>query len=391
MKASARVQATISVDRILNRGAYSNVLTAATVVQPPSDHPFYQRLVYTTIRHLPFIDAAIEASSSRPIADMDTTVSSVLRIAGAELVYLGTKPHAAVHEAVETTRTLGRSRASGFVNAVLRSLVELDPRPAGTVDESYPEAVVDAVNRAMGPIDGAAFLDASNSPAPTGVRVRSERPAHARYLDHDERLESLLATGTVDVIDPASAAVVAALDPQPGELILDMAAAPGGKTRAIADTAPGAMVIAVDRHRRRLVDAARRSSDIRAISWVVADGRTMPFRSHSFDRVLIDAPCTGLGVMRRRPEIRHRFTAQAARDASGLQSLLVERALEMVRPGGTVVYSACTVTPDETSEVVRGCGFHAPGGIDGRPWGDGVLLAPHITGTDGMFIAVHGT
>lgn len=387
MKGSARSQAATSLDRILRTGAYSNVLVRATAVTPLSDHRFYQRLVFTALRHIPFIDDVLSRASNRPLDRLDPLVLSVLRSATAEFVFLGTQPHAVVHEAVETTRSLGKARASGFVNAVMRSVVDARPNPTGAATESYPADVIDAVIDALGADDAEAFLEHSNEAAPVGIRMRSEHASQARYLAPGEDVARDIAANRIDVIDPASAAVVAALDPKPGDRVLDMAAAPGGKTRAIADAVGRGRVVGMDAHRRRLRDAAARSADIPTIVWLAGDGQHPPFADGSFDRVLVDAPCSGLGTMRRRPEVRYRFRSASEASYQALQRSMVEAAMRLVRPGGVVIYSACTVTHAETVEVVEDRGFQPPVGVGGTVRGAGTLLAPHTDGTDGMFIA----
>lgn len=390
MKTSARAQAATSIDRILDHGAYSNVLVRKAVVRPETDHGFYQRLVYTSLRHLPYIDGQIDGVASRRVETMDSTVRSVLRIGVAEIAYLGTQDHAAVHEAVETVRVLGRAKASGFVNAILRKVAASSPTPNGSAAESYPEVVRAVVSAALGPDGGVQFLLASNVPAPVGIRFR-KRTLHsgARYALPGEDVTALETAGTVDVIDPASAMVVAALAPKAGERVVDLAAAPGGKTRAIADAVGGnGRVVGVDSHHRRLRDAAHRSAALPRISWMVGDASEPPLTPGSFDKVLLDAPCTGLGTMRRRPEIRYRIEADAPERYGAVQRRLLMAAMALVAPGGRIAYSVCTVTNAETIAVVDGLGFKMPANIEGVRHGDGLLLAPHTTGTDGMFIAV---
>lgn len=390
MKTSARAQAATAIDRIIGRGAYSNVIVRKAAVLPETDHAFYQRLVYTSLRHLPYIDQQINGFASRGVETMDPTVRAVLRIGVTEIAYLGTQDHAAVHEAVETVRVLGKDQASGFVNAVLRKVAGSSPAPSGSVEESYPETIRELTSASLGKEDGDQFLLASNGPARVGIRFRKHTlHSGARYALPGEDVVALEAEGTVDVIDPSSAMVVAALAPQPGERIVDLAAAPGGKTRAIADAVGGnGRVIGVDIHHRRLRDAATRSAAMPRISWMVGDAGAPPFAPASFDRVLLDAPCTGLGTMRRRPEIRYRVEKDASQRYGDLQRRLLSAAMTLVTPGGRIVYSVCTVTTAETVGVVDGLGFRMPANIEGARHGDGLLLAPNITGTDGMFIAL---
>lgn len=191
----------------------------------------------------------------------------------------------------------------------------------------------------------------------------------------------------VAVQDAASIAVGNVVDARPGMRVADLAAAPGGKTAHLLEqVGEGGRLIAVDRHPRRVRDASRRVPEAR---WVVGDCRFPPLPEHSFDRVLLDAPCSGLGTMRRRPEVRIRATPAGVARLARAQSELVEASLHLVAPGGQLIYSVCTVTPEETIDVVDSYDF-SPADVPGRRWGKGTLMAPHLTGTDGMFVAVHG-
>lgn len=393
---STRALAARTLHRVLNEGAYSNVLVAKAELTDGADRGLYQRLVYDALRHLAGIDEAIAAATPRKLDRIQPEVLSVLRIGTAEIRYLQRAPHSAVLYSVEAVREIGKPKAAGFVNAVLRSVARSADAPVPA--DAYLGYQVWLFDRLTDLFDSEArsFMEGSNQPAETGIRSRDgiERGsetgiAGARYVVHDKTLETLVRDGSVDVIDPASVAVANALAVKPGDTVADLAAAPGGKTRVVADaTGPDGIVVACDIHLRRLTSARRRSSSFTQIRWVVADARTPPLRSGAFDRVLLDAPCTGIGTLRRRPEIRHKLAPDTSAAYGTLQRLLLERALDLVRPGGRLVYSVCTVFPEETTEVVGGLGGHAPAGIDGMALGDGVLLAPHVTGTDGMYISV---
>jgi 16S rRNA (cytosine967-C5)-methyltransferase len=188
------------------------------------------------------------------------------------------------------------------------------------------------------------------------------------------------------VQDAASIAVGNAVAADEGMRVIDLAAAPGGKTSHLLDQAgERGIVIAADSHRRRVSDARRR---VPGAHWVVADANDLPFKGATFERVLLDAPCSGLGTLRRRPEIRFRVTQAEVGRLARAQEGMLEKAMELVAPGGKLVYSVCTVTPEETIDVVEGRGFD-PAAVPGIVWGSGRLLAPHLTGTDGMFIALH--
>jgi len=393
---STRALAAYTLDRVLRGGAYSNVLVAQIHVGHGVDRSLYQRLVYEALRQLEGIDEAITRATDRKLGRIQPEVLAVLRIGTAELRYLHRASHSAVSEAVDAVRQLGRPKASGFVNGVLRSVDRTIDEPVSADDRSgYPQWLYERLVSAFG--DNAdAFMAASNEPGDTGIRSRDgvERGKEsgvpgARYITHDDSIAGLVDGGLIDVIDPASVAVVNALSVRPGDNVADLAAAPGGKTRAIADAAgPGGFVVACDIHIRRLATARKRSSAFGQVRWVIADAAAPPLAPASFDRVLLDAPCTGMGTLRRRPEIRHRIDEDAPGRFGALQRSMLTTALDLVAPGGRLVYSVCTVLPEETTDVVSGLGGRPPHDIGGMVLGDGKLLAPHITGTDGMFITV---
>ncbi len=383
-----------TIDRVMRSGAYSNIVVHETPLQG-RDRAAHQNLVFSALRWLVVVDRAIDEAANRSLTSLDPLVLAVLRIAGTELVVLGHAPHAVVDGAVDTIRALGQQRSSGFVNAVARSMAD---RAVPVVDplDSYPGWIKDAC---VGYVpDGAALLSALNAPAPVGLRRRTGGVIDAApvpgidgafYATPTTPVSQLEEAGTVDVVDPATTAVVQALAPSTGARCLDVAAAPGGKTRAIADRI-GRMgrLVAADVHGGRVRKARRRSTRYTTVRWVRADGTLPPWRVGSFDAVLLDAPCTGLGTLRRRPEIRHRLEPGAPERFGRLQRSMLERSLELVRPGGRLVYSVCTPFPEETIDVVAGMGGTAPERPNGTRWGDGLLLGPDTTGTDGMFISV---
>jgi 16S rRNA (cytosine967-C5)-methyltransferase len=169
-----------------------------------------------------------------------------------------------------------------------------------------------------------------------------------------------------------------------------MAAAPGGKTLHLLDQMEGTgLLIGADRHGRRVASARHRLREAGVeIPWVVADGVAAPFAPATFDRVLLDAPCTGLGTLRRRPEIRHRLDPDSPDRLAAQQRRLLDAALSLVKPDGFVVYAVCTVFAAETTMVVAERRAEAPDGLPGRPTGNGWLLGPHLTSSDGMFISL---
>lgn len=389
-----RATAATTVDRVVRTGAYSNIVVHTTELSD-RDRSAHQNLVFSTLRWMIPIDAAIEAAATRSLSRTDPKVLSVLRIAATELIVLGHSPHGVVDGAVDSIDELGVPRAKGYVNAVARKLVASPPATL-----SPREAFPSWMHRRI----AASFADADdlfaslNEPTPPGLRARrGQRLAaspvdgipDAYYASEETDMDEMRSSGDVDFVDPASSAVAAALDVRPDDVVADLAAAPGGKTRALADRLTGSgWIAAADRHRKRLIAASRRSIEIDRIEWIRTDALSPALRSESFDRVLLDAPCTGLGTVRRRPEIRHRIDEGAPERYGETQRTMLIQALALVAPRGRLVYSVCTLFSEETTDVVAGLGGRPPDMSIGEVTGDGRMLTPLNAGTDGMFISI---
>ena len=360
-KQSARRVAFEALLRIDHDGAYANLLLPSMLANSnlhDQDRRFVTDLVYGTTRMRRACDALVERFV---LTDPDPETRTLLRLGAYQLAFGGTARHAAVGETVE----LAPQRVRGFVNAVLRRVADApmiwDDLPS---ELSYPDWIVDRYIAECGHDDAIEALERMNI-AP---------------LVHER------ADGYVQ--DTASQWVGELVGAQPGELVLDLCAAPGGKATAMAAT--GATVIAADLqpHRAALVaDNARRLHY--DVPVVVADGTMSPFRHGSFDRVLIDAPCSGLGTLRRRPDARWRIAAHDIVDLAALQQRMLDAAAPLVRPGGTLVYSVCTVTAAESIDHRVPDGFELiddPLPAPWRPFGTGYRLLPHDDDTDGMVI-----
>ena len=337
----------------------------------------------------------MDGLSHRGIAAVDAGLLDVLRVAFHEVLFGRAAGHAVPDTAVESARARGYGRAAGFVNALVRNLQRRgEPDPPSGLAGIYglPQWVVDDLVSAWGEEAARAFMEAGHRDAPVAFRMRagaSLPPGLTPTAVPDVYLhpEGRVPPGAV-VQDPASAAAVQAVEAGPEDHVLEVGAAPGGKTMALWDMG-SARLAAVDIHEGRIRRAARRTARMGFEGWWVrADGARLPFRPASFDKVLVDAPCTGLGTLRRRPEIKFRVTQQERDRLAALQTRLLEEALRMVRPGGRVVYAVCTVTTAETTGAVAGMGGRPPEGLPGLPLEGGLLLGPHLTATDGMFISV---
>jgi 16S rRNA (cytosine967-C5)-methyltransferase len=406
-------------------GAYSNLLLPATLrdsTLDARDRSFTTELVYGTLREQRALDYLLAPLSDRRLDELDAPVRTALRLGAYQLAH-GVPSHAAVRETVE----VAPERARGYVNAVLRTLARLGPpwpwpedgSQALAVRLSYPDWIVERLVADFGVDDARDALTIGNEPPAVTLRVNPEtatpddvtRELRAAGADVERGTlveDALRVRGTGDPAqlapvaegratpqDEASQAVVAILDPQPGETIIDAAAAPGGKSTAIGERVGGdGRVLATDIHpgRAQLVARSANRLGLRCVLPVVADGRALPARPASADRVLVDAPCTGLGVLRRRAEARWRIRPEHVAPLARLQRELLHAAADAVRPGGVVVYSVCTLTYEETVGVdwaVREFPDLVTGPPPGPPWrphGRGALLLPHDANTDGMFV-----
>jgi 16S rRNA (cytosine967-C5)-methyltransferase len=353
------------LDRIDTGGAYANLVLAGMLDRSglaPADRRFVTDLVYGTTRMRRACDFLADRFLARPV---DGRVRNALRLGAYQLVFAGVPAHAAVGETV----AVAPRPARGLVNAVLRRVAE---SPVTWPDEatrlSVPDWIAARLAADLGPERAGAALAAMNEPAAAVER----------------------ADGYVQ--DPASQRVAAAVGAGPGERVLDLCAAPGGKATALAGA--GALVVAADIRPRRagLVAAnAARTGVADRVAVVAADGTRPPWRAGAFDRVLVDAPCSGLGTLRRRPDLRWRVDAAAVDRLVGLQRALLAAAADLVRPGGTLVYSVCTLTAAESTGVDAWLAEarpdlvpEPPPGDPWIPWGRGALLLPQAAGSDGM-------
>ena len=339
----------------MREGAFSNVLL--NQLGSDQDARLVRRLVYGTLRHLPEIDHNLAEVSSRGLDEIDDAVLDLLRVGGYELLMGDGAPHAALQ--------------LGIAPWILESLTG-----------------------AWGSEEAREFLQASQQPAPLTARVRpgADPGGGEAVAGIPDAYRVAEPAPGLEYMDPSSVAVGIAAGVLPGMVVADLAAAPGGKTLHLFDRMQGeGTLVALDHHERRARSARKRLRVAGVdIPWLIADARRPPLALAAFDRVLLDAPCTGLGTLRRRPEIRHRLRPDQPGQAGERQRQMISAALPLLKPDGLVVYSVCTVFSEETTQVVQGFAARAPDGLPGRAEGKGWLLAPHLTRTDGMFISLIG-
>jgi 16S rRNA (cytosine967-C5)-methyltransferase len=396
MVSPARRAAYETVLRVFEQDAYADrALRTAAASLDQRDRALAQRLAYGTIQRVRTLDYAIEELGRRPVRKLDPPVRAALRIGAYELGFLGTPRHAATNEAVELVRVARLDRAVAFTNAVLRRVGDgiaalIETLPEGALRHSYPDWVEQVWTRDLGRDGALELMRAQNEAPETVVRLVREEidgeptdvPGAYRVDRVDERA---LAEGRIWPQSRGSQLAGLVVGSREGERILDLCAAPGGKATQLLGE-----VTAVEKHPGRARELEENAARLgaRNVAVVRADARELPPELRDYDRALVDAPCSGLGVLASRPDLRWR-----AEPLPGLQLELLRAAAERVRPGGAIVYSVCTINADENEAVVDGSGLN-PEPL-GEEWPqfahprrpEFLLTRPDVHGTSGFFIA----
>src|SRR5882724_1657359 len=380
--------------RVENEGAYASSLLATMDERlRGDDRALCHELVLGVLRRQLWLDRVLDHFANRRIESVDLPVRLALRLGLYQLRFLArVPPSAAVNESVNLVGAAGLRSAAGFANAVLRRATrEPDYDPAAKVSDpieklaiesSHPSWLVERWADALGLEEAGRLALANNEPAPVAFRLTSRtiedadqaqriigeltaagvevRPSQIapnswRVIGHKHALlHKLTGEGLIYLQDEASQLVAHLLDARTGDRVLDVGAAPGSKTTLIGALAPRAMIVAGDLHQHRLrvlreLATAQGNDSIQA---VVADATgVLPFAKASFDRVLVDAPCSGTGTLRRNPEIRWRLKASDIDELSAKQEQILAQAAVMVRPGGRLLYSTCSLEIEENEAV----------------------------------------
>ena len=422
--------------RVEEAGAFASVLlTHATAELRADDRALCYELVLGVLRWQLWLDKLIEHCAGRAAAEIDAPVRRALRLGLYQLRFLTRVPQsAAVNESVNLMHEARARGAAGFVNAVLRRATrepDYDPAAEGAdelerlaIAVSHPAWLLARWLEAFGAMEAEALARANNRPPPVAFRVNEWRaksvdviaqlsaagvelqaseiaPGAWRVVNGTggAALRVLAAEGVVYTQDEASQLVAHVLGAQAGERVLDVCAAPGSKATHVAGLAGvRALVVACDLYEQRvhvIVEAAARQqlANVRAV--VLDAEQRLPFADASFDRVLVDAPCTGTGTLRHNPEIRWRLVPADIAELAARQQRILTNAARAVRRGGRLVYSTCSVEPEENEAVVNAflnahsnfkpVQVNAPTRLltatgAARTW-------PHRDGADGFFIA----
>ncbi|BCJ85125.1 16S rRNA (cytosine(967)-C(5))-methyltransferase RsmB [Effusibacillus dendaii] len=423
------------------QAAYSNLALQSALANhrlDPKDASLVTEIVYGTIQRLNTLDYRLHFFLKQPLAKLDGWVRNLLRMSVYQIDYLDRVPDfAVIHEAVEIAKRRN-SRLAGFVNAVLRNLLragaakfpsaEKEPTRHLSLLYSHPEWLLAEWVEQYGFEETTRILEANNGRPHLSLRanrMRGDREALQTALQK-RGIESALSevspdgivlktgvdiahlpefqAGLCTVQDESSMLVALSVNPQPGMRILDACSAPGGKTTHLAECMnDDGEVVAVDihEHKTKLVQHAAERLGLRSIRTEVGDAAELSAKwAQQFDAVLLDAPCSGFGVIRRKPDIKWRKTMSDVDAIHTTQLSLLRHAADAVKPGGVLVYSTCTIERKENQQIVRTLleersdfsieplDRYLPEAVvqkAGQP--DGWLqLLPHHFGTDGFFI-----
>ena len=430
---SARKEALSVLTACRVRGAWADAaLNAHLKGLSPADAGLCSRIVYGVLQNETLLDFYLSGFCSQKLDHLQPPLAEVLRIGAYQILFLDRVPDsAAVHTSVELAKGAGRGQAAGLVNAVLRRLCrEKEALPAIpdrdearylSIRYSHPKWLVKRLLAMLGREGAEAFLQNSNSLPPAAAQVNllrcsteeAQRALEAEGVQAEEHPwlpDCLLLRGTGDlerlkafrdgmiyIQDPAARLAVMAAGPRPGDRVLDVCAAPGGKSFAAAiSMGDRGKIISCDLHENKLgrIREGAARLGLASIHPQAADGRT--FRedwAEGFDCVLVDAPCSGLGILRKKPDIR-RKKADELFTLPVIQSAILDNAARYVRPGGTLLYSTCTILPEENEEVTDAfLGAHPEfsrerfslpspiGSAEGQ-----TTLWPYLHDTDGFYI-----
>jgi 16S rRNA (cytosine967-C5)-methyltransferase len=440
--------------RVEEDSAYSSALLAARNELSAKDQALSHELVLGVLRHRLWLDRAIEHFAARRIEKLDFPVVLALRLGLYQLRFLSRiPPSAAVNESVNLVRAAKLKSAASFANGVLRQATRdpeydpaaniVDPIEKLSIDTSHPRWLVERWISQFGSDEASALARANNNPPPNAFRFTTKacyQNRHEKLLDElraagaelrpsliarkswqvirsksDEALEEarsnsvepparmsallrkLSDDGLIYFQDEGSQLVAQLVNAQSGDRVLDVCAAPGSKSTLIASDAPAATIFAGDlyEHRAGTIKQFASQQQTRNIHPIVYDAtRDLPFTKHFFDRVLVDAPCSGTGTLRHNPEIRWRLQPSDIAELSAKQKGILTNAAAMVRRGGLLIYSTCSLETEENEAV--GADFrathpdfevsplNAPASLLTRD--GGVHTWPHRGDTDGFFV-----
>ena len=418
-----RLAAARVLDAVLHRGRSlkAEFAKALPTLDDPRDRALVEAICFAALRERARYAAALDAWVAKPLARRDDPLKALLYVGFAQLDALQLPAHAAVDATVEAARALGRTHQAGMVNALLRR-AQREGLPAADPAQAWPAWLLAELRRDW-PDDAEAILAASAAPAPLWLRVNRRLGTREAYLErlreagidatpHDTLPDALrldtsravaelpgFADGAVSVQDASAQAVADVLAPAPGARVLDACAAPGGKAAHLLERDPSLRITALDidaRRLRRTTETLARVAPGAAVDLKAADATWPPdwWDGIAFDAVLIDAPCSATGIVRRQPDILLHRRESDLDALVATQMALLDALWPVLAPGGTLVYATCALLARENAVQVDAFLARTPGAVAepldarfGRVAGAGRQRLPGEDGMDGFFYA----
>lgn len=372
--------------QVVDKGhSLSNALPAAQQTIKPRDHALLQEICYGALRYLPRLESIANELMDKPLKGKQRVFHHLILVGIYQLSFMRIPAHAAVGETVEGTKTLKGPRLRGLINAVLRNYQrnqeELDAMAVSHNAGKYghPGWLLKLLQESY-PQQWQEIVEANNSKAPMWLRVNHQHHSRDEYLEllknenidntiHSEAEDAVklaapcdvtklpgFEKGWVSVQDAAAQLSINYLTPQDGELILDCCAAPGGKTAHILERTQGSEVVAIDCDDTRLKRVHDNLQRLNLKAKVICGDARNPqdwWQGKQFDRILLDAPCSATGVIRRHPDIKWLRRADDIAALAELQREILDAMWQQLKPGGTLVYATCSITPQENKEQVK--------------------------------------
>lgn len=420
---NVRAAAASALYQVVDLGqSLSNALPAAQQQIRPRDHALLQEICYGVLRQLPRLESISQALMEKPLKGKQRVFHFLILVGLYQLSFMRIPAHAAVGETVEGAQDLKGPRLRGLINAVLRNYqrdqerldAQATSHDAGRyghpgwllklLKESYPE-------------QWQQIVEANNSKAPMWLRVNHQHHTRAEYqalleqaditcTPHSQAEDALcletpcdvhqlpgFADGWISVQDAAAQLALTYLAPKAGELILDCCAAPGGKTAHILERTPDSQVVAIDCDETRLKRVQENLQRLQLNAQVICGDARYPqqwWQGEQFDRILLDAPCSATGVIRRHPDIKWLRRADDITALAELQREILDAMWQQLKPGGTLVYATCSITPQENCLQVKAFLERTPEAslVGSDPAQPGRQILPGEESMDGFYYAV---
>ncbi|MDP2574977.1 16S rRNA (cytosine(967)-C(5))-methyltransferase RsmB [Vibrio penaeicida] len=420
---NVRAEAANVLYLVVDKGqSLSTALPAAQQNIRPRDHALLQEICYGALRYLPRLETIANHLMDKPLKGKQRVFHHLILVGIYQLSFMRIPAHAAVGETVEGTKTLKGPRLRGLINAVLRNYQrnqeELDQVAVSHNAGKYghPSWLLKLLQAAY-PEQWESIVEANNQKAPMWLRVNHQHHSRDEYLEllksanidssaHSEALDAIkldapidvhalpgFEKGWVSVQDAAAQLSLNYLTPQDGELILDCCAAPGGKTAHILERTQNSDVVAIDCDENRLKRVHENLKRLNLQAKVICGDARNPqewWQGEQFDRILLDAPCSATGVIRRHPDIKWLRRADDIEALAELQSEILDAMWQQLKPGGTLVYATCSITPQENrDQVVKFLNRTSDATLDGSDIENpGRQILPGEDDMDGFYYAV---